>query len=82
MPEKKYDSAGDFLNDPTGEIAILRKMGITDYAVSTYVVRVQEGKSKEEALKGLLQGRSLTPDQVRFVRTVLERFPVGKSSSA
>lgn len=75
MSEKKHESAEEILKDPTGDFARLRKMGITDYAIITYVVRVQEGKSRDEALQGLLQGRSLTADQVEFVRRVLERFP-------
>ncbi len=83
MPDKKkYVSAEDFLKDPTGDIAKLRKMGITDYAIITYVVRVQEGKSKEEALRGLLLGRSLTSAQIEFIRRVLESFPARRSAEA
>ena len=83
MPDKKrYDSADDFLRDPTGDIAKLRKMGITDYAIITYAVRVQEGKSTEDALQGLLFGRSLMPAQIAFVRRVLSYFPARRSAEA
>ena len=76
MPEKKFDSAQEILKDPTGDITKLRKMGITDYAIITYVVRVREGKSKQDALRGLLVGRSLDENQVQFVREALDRFPI------
>ena len=69
-------SAEEILKDPTGEIAKLRKMGITDFAIITYVVRVHEGQSRKRALDALLQGRdSLTEEQRQFVRGVLNRFP-------
>lgn len=73
---EKYDSAAEILKDPTGDISKLRKLSITDYAIITYVVRVQEGKSKEEALHGLLAGRSLNEKQIAFVKGVLDRFPI------
>ena len=76
MPGKKNESTKEILKDTTGDIARLRKMGITDYAIITYVVRVQEGQPKDKALRALLQGRaSLTDEQKQFVRTVLDRFP-------
>ena len=56
-------------------IAKMKLLGITKYAVFTYVLRVQGGWSKESALQALLQGRTLNPDQVQFVRAVLERLP-------
>jgi hypothetical protein len=74
MPGSKI-SAEEILKDPTGDIAKLRKMGITDFAIITYVVRVQEGQSKMIALDALLQGRHLTEEQKQFVRAVLNRFP-------
>jgi hypothetical protein len=76
MTPKRSDSAEEILKDKTGAIARLRKLGITDFAIITYVVRVQDGQPKDEALRGLLQGRSLSEEQVQFVRTVLERFPI------
>ena len=75
MTKKKDDSTEEILKDPSGDIAKLRKMGITDYAIITYVVRVQEGKPRDAALRALLQGRSLSSTQVEFVRTVLDKFP-------
>ena len=75
MSPKKTDSAEEILKDRTGDIAKLRKMGITDFAIITYVVRVQDGQPKEEALRGLLLGRSINAEQELFVRTVLDRIP-------
>ena len=76
MAPKKDDSTLELLKDRTGEIAALRKMGITDYAIMTYLVRVGEGLSRAEALRGLLEGRNLPTEQAMFIRTVLERFPI------
>ena len=49
--------------------------GITKYAVATCVLRVQGGWSKESAIKALLLGRTLGTEEVRFVRSVLDRLP-------
>jgi hypothetical protein len=76
MSPKRTDSAEEILKDKTGDIAKLRKMGITDFAIITYVVRVQDGQPKDEALRGLLQGRSLSAEQELFVRIVLDRIPI------
>jgi hypothetical protein len=64
MFNKKYDTAQEILNDPTGGIAKLRKMGITDFALITYVVRVQEGTSEEMALRASFKA-ALSP-QTKF----------------
>jgi hypothetical protein len=59
------------------EVEKLREMGITEYAIVTYLVRVREGRSKERALNGLLEGRaSLTREQKRLVRTILDGLPI------
>lgn len=76
MSPKRTDSAEEILKDKTGDIAKLRKMGITDFAIITYVVRVQDGQSKGMALRSLLQGRSLNADQELFVRRVMDRIPI------
>jgi hypothetical protein len=76
MSPKKSDSAEEILKDKTGDIAQLRKMGITDFAIITYFVRVQHGQPKDEALRGLLQGRSQSAEQRNFVRIVLDRLPI------
>lgn len=76
MSPKKSDSTEEILKDPTGDIARLRKMGITEFALITYVVRVQHGEPREEALRGLLLGRSLNAEQELFVRIVLDRIPM------
>ena len=67
----------EILRDRRSDVAKLRKMGITDYAIFTYLSRVREGRSKEKALRGLLQGRgSLTDEQQQLVRTILDRLPL------
>ena len=76
MSPKRSDTAEEILNDKTGDIAKLRKMGITDFAIITYVVRVQDGQPKREALRALLHGRTLDAEQEVFVRTVLSRIPI------
>lgn len=76
MAPPKYSSAEEFLKDPSGDIAKLRKMGVTDFAVITYMVRVSEGTPKAQAQHALLQGRSLSKEQADFVRGVLERLPI------
>ena len=45
------------LNDSSGDIDKLLKMGITEFAIITYVVRVQEGLRKEKAPNALLEGK-------------------------
>jgi len=56
-------------------ISRMRLLGITEYAVVTYVLRIQGGWSKESAIRALLQGRRLASDEIRFVRSVLDRLP-------
>ncbi len=65
----------EFLQDPTGEVSKLRKLGITDFAIMTYLVRVQEGQAPDQAFDALIAGRSLTEEQKQSVRAVLVRFP-------
>ena len=76
MSPKRTDSTEEILKDQTGDIAKLRELGITDFAIITYVVRVQDGQPKEEALRALLLGRSINAEQELFVRTVLDRVPI------
>ena len=57
------------------DISRMRLLGITKYAVVTYVLRVQGGWSKESAIRALLLGRRLAAEEVRFVRSVLDRLP-------
>jgi len=57
------------------DISRMKLLGITKYAVVTYVLRVQGGWPKEAAIKALLQGRRLVSEDVRFVRSVLDRLP-------
>ena len=56
-------------------ISRMRTLGITKYAVATYALRVQGGWSKESAIKALLLGRRLGAEEVRFIRSVLDRLP-------
>ncbi len=76
MSPKRIDSAEEILKGKAGEIARLRELGITEFAIITYVLRVRDGQSKEEALRGLLLGRSLNADQELYVRAVLDRLPI------
>ena len=64
-----------FLQDPTGDVAKLRKLGITDFAIMTYLVRLQEGQPPDQAFEALIAGRSLTAEQKQTARSVLSRFP-------
>jgi hypothetical protein len=57
------------------DVSRMRFLGITKHAVATYVLRVQSGWSKESAIKALLFGRRLAAEEVRFVRSVLDRLP-------
>jgi hypothetical protein len=57
------------------DISKMSLLGITKYAVATCVLRVQGGWSKESAIKALLLGRTLGTEEVRFVRSVLDRLP-------
>jgi hypothetical protein len=57
------------------DISRMRLLGITKYAVATYVLRVQAGWSKDSAIKALLLGRRLAREDVQFVRSVLDRLP-------
>ncbi len=75
MAERHYGSTDEFLKDPTGDITKLRAMGITDFAIITYMVRVRDGLPKPAALAALLQGRHLSADQISFVRNALDRLP-------
>jgi hypothetical protein len=82
MAPEENSVRDEFLKDPNGDIARLRDMGITDYAIITYIVRIREGQSKERALRGLLQGRrSLSVEQRQLVRTILNALPIGQSRS-
>ena len=71
------DCITGILKDESGDIARLVKMGITESAILKYIVRTHEDKSKERALKALLAGRSLTQEQIDYITSVLDRFPVG-----
>jgi hypothetical protein len=58
-----------------GDVSRMGLLGITKYAVATYVLRVQSGWSKGSAIKALLLGRKLAAEEVRFVHSVLDRLP-------
>ena len=75
MAAGKYSSTEEFLKDPRGDIVKLRAMGIPDFTIITFMVRVQEGQPKAAALNALLLGRDLTTEQVAFVRGALDQLP-------
>lgn len=76
MSPQKTDSVERILNDSSGDVAKLIGMGITEFAIITYVMRVRDGQPQERALDALLEGRSLSKRQSRFVRMVLKRFHI------
>ena len=76
MSPKRSDSVERILNDSSGDVAKLLDMGITEFSIITYVMRVREGQSHKAALDALLEGRSLNNRQRRFVREVLLRFQI------
>ena len=76
MSPQKSDSIDRILNDSSGDVSKLLDMGITEFAIITYVVRVRAGQPQEQALDALLEGRSLSKQQARFVRGVLRRFQI------
>jgi hypothetical protein len=57
------------------DISRMSRLGITKYAVVTYVLRVQRGWTKESAIRALLLGRSLSSVDAQFVRSVLDSLP-------
>ena len=58
------------------DVAKMRLLGITRYAITIYIRCVESGQPKESAINALLQGRTLNPEQVEFVRSVLDRLPM------
>ena len=76
MSPKRSDSVERILNDSSGDVAKLLDMGITEFSIITYVMRVRKGQSHKAALDALLEGRSLNNRQRRFVREVLLRFQI------
>ena len=76
MSPKRGDSIERILSDSSGDVTKLLKMGITEFAIITYVIRVREGQPHDAALDALLEARSLSKRQRRFVREVLLRFQI------
>lgn len=66
----------NLLKDDSGEIAELLRMGIPESAILRYIAQAHEDKSKGKALKALLADRSLTSEQVEFVKSVLNQIPL------
>ncbi len=81
MPgEQKLPTEKPLREARESDIAALRKMAITDFAVDTYLARVQAGEPREEALDALLQGRSLSEEQRQLVRVILRYLSNGPGS--
>jgi len=76
MSPQTSDSVDRILKDSSGDVAKLMDVGITEFAIITYARRVRAGQSSERSLDALLEGRSLTKPQARFVRGVLQRFHI------
>ena len=64
------------LKDESGDLAKVVRMGITESEILRYIVQAHEDQSREKALNALLAGRSLTNEQLEFVKIVLSRFPL------
>ena len=64
----------DVLQKFTNELASLRDIGITDFALLNFVVRAQEGHSRNEAVRELLEGRTLTQQERDLVLAMLQRL--------
>lgn len=75
-PDKREPPDEEILKDATGDIAKLRRLGVTDFAIITYIVRVREGQPRDQAVRALLEGRSLTGEQEDLVRSVVSRLPL------
>jgi len=58
------------------EIAKLGKVGITECAIRTYLVRIGQGDLKAIALTALLAGRGLSTTEVDFIGATLDRLPI------
>jgi hypothetical protein len=71
----KDDIEGQIKRYFGSDISRMKLVGITKYAVATYVFRVQGGWSKEKAINALLFGRKLAAEEIRYVRSVLDRLP-------
>ena len=76
MLDPKISSAEDLLRGAVADIDKLRKMGITDFAIITYAMLLKSGETHEYALDDLLRGRSLTDEQIQYVRTVLRQISI------
>ena len=73
LPVKDY--INDQINQYFGSDLAKRKIPRSHkHAIYTYVLRAQEGQSKESALNGVLQGRTLDQEKIQFVRSVLDRL--------
>jgi len=70
------DSVDRILKESSGDVAKLLEMGITEFAIITYARRVRAGQPQHRALDALLEGRSLSQQETRFVRGVLLRFHI------
>jgi hypothetical protein len=70
------DSVDRILKDSSGDVAKLLDMGITEFSIIAYAMRVRDGWSQDRALDALLEGRTLSIRQARFVRSVLLRFHI------
>lgn len=76
MLDPKISSAEDLLRGAVADIDKLRKIGITDFAIITYAMLLKSGQTHEYALEDLLRGRSLTGEQIEFVRNVLRQISI------
>lgn len=70
------DKSVKVLRDGSGDIAKVVRMGIPESAILAYIVHAHDDQSREKALQDLLVGRSLASEQIEYLKTVLNRFPL------
>ena len=70
MSPQTSDSVDRILKDSSGDVTKLLDMRITEFAIIAYVMRVRAGQPQHRALDALLEGRSLSQQETRFVRGV------------
>jgi hypothetical protein len=74
MDREKLRLLKDFLAENDENIEQLHSLGITEHASLGYVARVRDGQPRERALRGVLQGRTLTEEQKQRVGILLRQM--------
>jgi hypothetical protein len=72
---KQESTVIEVQKDSSGDIARLHRMGITDFALTTFVENIRDGQPRDQAMRALLNGRSLTRKDKDVIRTIVNRLP-------